>query len=77
MLIYANRIGITITEHATGTSHNTEVEKYIKNSRLITEEPKLLRLDVMGEDADEPRLIEGIKKLISEKTAMLSPRLKL
>jgi hypothetical protein len=66
MLIYANRIGITIAEHATGTSHNTEVEKYIKNSRLITEEPKLLRLDVMGEDADEPRLIEGIKKLISE-----------
>jgi len=26
----------------------------------------LLRLDVMQEDADEPRLIEGIKHLISE-----------
>jgi hypothetical protein len=26
----------------------------------------LLRLDVMSENDDEPRLIEGIKKLISE-----------
>jgi uncharacterized protein len=33
---------------------------------LLEDKPKLLRLDVMREDADEPRLIEGIKKLISE-----------
>jgi hypothetical protein len=41
------------------------VERYLKKSNLLTEKPNLLRLDVMSKDADEPRLIEGIKKLIS------------
>jgi hypothetical protein len=66
MLTYANRVGITIAEHTSGSQNNTEVERYLKNSKLLEEKPKLLRLDVMNEDADEPRLIEGIKKLISE-----------
>jgi uncharacterized sporulation protein YeaH/YhbH (DUF444 family) len=66
MLVYANRVGITIAEHASGSGHNSEVEKYLKKSGLLTEKYDLLRLDVMQEDADEPRLIEGIKKLISE-----------
>ena len=66
MLVYANRVGITIAEHTMGTSHNTEVEKYIKKSRLVSKRPDKFRLDVMSEDADEPRLIEGIKKLVSE-----------
>ena len=65
MLTYANRVGITIAEH-TGSSNGTAVEHYVKKSKLLEEKPKLLRLDVMDEDADEPRLIEGIKKLISE-----------
>jgi uncharacterized sporulation protein YeaH/YhbH (DUF444 family) len=63
MLTYSNRVGITITEHA--LSHDTEVQKYLKDSELLTEKPDLIRLDVLQEDADEPRLIEGIKKLIS------------
>jgi uncharacterized sporulation protein YeaH/YhbH (DUF444 family) len=66
MLTYANRIGITIAEHTAASANNSEVEKYIKKSGLLKEKPKLLRLDVMQEDADEPRLIEGIKHLISE-----------
>ena len=66
MMTHANRIGITIAEHGQTASHNTEVEKYLKKSNLMTENPKLIRLDVMQEDADEPRLIEGIKHLISE-----------
>jgi uncharacterized sporulation protein YeaH/YhbH (DUF444 family) len=66
MLVYANRIGITIAEHATSPSHNSEVERYLKKSKLPEEKPGLLRLDVMQENADERRLIEGIKKLISE-----------
>ena len=66
MLIYANRVGITIAEHTTHSSSETEVEKYLKKSALLEDKPKLLRLDVMQEDADEPRLIEGIKHLISE-----------
>jgi uncharacterized sporulation protein YeaH/YhbH (DUF444 family) len=65
MLGYASRVGVTIAEHPYMGSHNTEVEKYLKNSRLLEQHPALLRLDVMGEDAEEPRLIEGIKKLIS------------
>jgi uncharacterized sporulation protein YeaH/YhbH (DUF444 family) len=66
MLTYANRVGITIAEHTTGSAGGTEVEKYLKKSSLLEDKPKLLRLDVMQEDADEPRLIEGIKHLISE-----------
>jgi len=66
MLTYANRVGITIAEHTTHASSETEVEKYLKKSSLLEDKPKLLRLDVMQEDADEPRLIEGIKHLIAE-----------
>jgi uncharacterized sporulation protein YeaH/YhbH (DUF444 family) len=66
MLTYANRVGITIAEHTTKAGHNSEVEKYLKKSNLLEDKPDLLRLDVMQEDADEPRLIEGIKHLISE-----------
>lgn len=63
MLRYANRVGITIAEHSTGS--NTEVEKYVKKSGLLEQAADLLRMDIMGTDTDEPRLIEGIKKLIS------------
>lgn len=67
MLMYANRIGITIAEHSKSDSkNNTEVEKYINKSGLLKDKPKLIRLDTMHEDADEKRLIEGIKKLISQ-----------
>jgi uncharacterized sporulation protein YeaH/YhbH (DUF444 family) len=65
ILSYANRVGVTIAEHGIGSSGSTEVERYLKKSNLLTEKPNLLRLDVMSKDADEPRLIEGIKKLIS------------
>jgi hypothetical protein len=63
MLTYTNRVGITIAEHAGAST--SEVEKYLKRSRLLDEKPGFIRLDVVEEDADEPRLIEGIKKLIS------------
>ena len=65
MLVYANRVGITIAENGLGATQNSEVEKYTKASGLLDEKPDLLRLDVMKQDADEPRLIEGIKHLIS------------
>jgi len=66
MLAYTNRIGITIAQHAYDSSQTTEVERYLKNSNLLTEKKDFIRLDVMAEDSDEPRLIEGIKKLIGE-----------
>jgi len=66
MLTYANRVGITVAEHSAQATHNSEVEKYVKNSGLLKKKAGLLRMDVLQEDADEPRLIEGIKHLISE-----------
>ncbi len=66
MLTYANRVGVTIAEHAHEKTNNSEVEKYLKKSGLLEEKKNLLRMDVMQEDADEARLIEGIKHLISE-----------
>lgn len=63
MLTYASRVGITIAEH--GYSRNTEVERYLKRSGLLLDKPNLIRLDVMGEDAEESRIIDGIRKLIS------------
>lgn len=63
MLTYSNRIGVSIFQHTIGTE--TEVEKYLRKSGLPAEKPELIRLDVMGQDVDEPRLIEGIKRLIS------------
>lgn len=65
MLTYTNRVGVTIAEHAYGRGGNSEVERYLKKSGLLTEKRDLLRLDVMKEDSDEPRIIEGIKNLIS------------
>ena len=65
MLTYANRIGVTIAERSGVGANNTQVEKYLKRSGLLEEKQTLIRLDAMGEDADESRLIEGIKKLIS------------
>ncbi len=62
MLAAANRVGISIVEHGRG---GAEVARYIKNSGLLKKYAALLRLDVMGQDADESRLIEGIKRLIS------------
>jgi uncharacterized sporulation protein YeaH/YhbH (DUF444 family) len=63
MLGYANRVGITVVQHAAGTA--TEVEKKIKKSGLLEKSPELLRMDVFGDDAEEQRLIDGIRKLIS------------
>jgi len=65
MLTYTSRVGITIAEHASGAAGSTEVEKYLKKSNILTTQANLIRLDTLSKDADEPRLIEGIKRLIS------------
>ena len=66
MLSYASRIGITIAEHRYASSGGTEVETYLKRSGLLEQAAELLRLDSMKEDVGEDRLIEGIRKLVSE-----------
>ena len=65
MLRFVNRMGITIAEHTYGGPQNSEVERYLRKSGLLESHKKLLRLDVLREDSEEPRLIEGIKKIIS------------
>ena len=65
MLEYAARIGITIAEHSYSGSKATEVEKYLKASNLLTKHKDFIKMDVISEDADDTRIIQGIKKLIS------------
>jgi uncharacterized sporulation protein YeaH/YhbH (DUF444 family) len=65
-LKFANRVGFTIAKEASDSKEETAVEKYLKKSELLEKKPDLLRMDVIEEDADEARLIEGIKRLISE-----------
>jgi len=64
ILSYASRVGVTIAEHV-GQTSRTEVDSYLTSSGLLKEKADLLRMDTMGEDSDEQRVIDGIKKLIS------------
>ena len=64
ILTYASRVGVTIAEHSQ-QGETTAVSRYLNRSGLLRDKPDLIRMDVLQEDADEPRLIEGIKKLIS------------
>ena len=66
MLQYASRLGVTIAENSYGSPGETEVEKYLKGSGLLEKKKSLIRLDVMSENAEETRIIEGIKTLIGE-----------
>lgn len=66
MLRYANRVGVTIAEHAYSTGGQTEVDRYLRNSGLLDQARDLLRCDRMSETSDEKRIIEGIRELISE-----------
>jgi len=65
MLEYAARVGITIAEHRYARANQTEVEKYIRASGLLEKKSTLLKMDVLKEDSDDARIIQGIKKLIS------------
>ncbi|MFH0925234.1 MAG: DUF444 family protein [bacterium] len=65
ILNYANRVGVTIASHVDDSGDKSEVERYLRSSKLLDEKRNLIRLDIIREDSDEGRLIEGIKKLIS------------
>jgi uncharacterized sporulation protein YeaH/YhbH (DUF444 family) len=63
-----NRLGITVAKNQwTYGSTQTTVEKNIESSGLLKEKPELIRMDSLKSDeATEDRIIEGIKKLVSE-----------
>ncbi|MBU8848149.1 MAG: DUF444 family protein [Desulfobacterales bacterium] len=65
MLNYVSRVGVSIVEHSYVGSKQTEVAKYLKTSGILNKYSNLIKLDVMGEDADDTRIIQGIKRLIS------------
>ncbi|MDR0306250.1 MAG: DUF444 family protein [Chitinispirillales bacterium] len=65
ILSYASRVGITIAEHSYSAGQKTEVQKYLEDSGVLSEFSDYLRMDVINENADESRLIEGIKQLLS------------
>ncbi len=65
MLNYVSRIGISIVEHTYVGSKQTEVEKYLKLSGILNQHSNLIKMDVMDENADDSRIIQGIKNLIS------------
>ena len=64
MITYAARIGITVAKHSYATGKETEVEKYIAASGLLENKKDHIRMDVMPEDAEDSRIIEGIKNLL-------------
>lgn len=64
---YASRVGITVAKNSWTRNSETTVEKYIKGSGLLKERPELIRMDSMSAaDATEQRIIESIKRLVSE-----------
>ena len=63
MLLNVNRVGITIAKARSG---DTEVEKNLRESGLLEARPDRIRVDALRHDADEERIIEGIRRLISE-----------
>jgi uncharacterized protein len=67
ILEYVSRLGITIAKNSwTGFDNETVVEKYIAQSGLLEDKSKLIKLDAfVAGDADESRIIEGIKKIVS------------
>ncbi len=65
MMAYVNRIGITVAKNAWGGTSATTVEKYLAYSGLLKEKANLIKLDTFSAaDADEKRIVEGIKKLV-------------
>ncbi len=68
ILGYVNRIGITIAQSAYSTFSESVVEKYITKSGVL-EKKSLIRMDSLQADSDQERIIEGIKKLVSQNGA--------
>lgn len=67
MMVYVNRVGITVAKNAWGSAKETTIEKNVERSGLLKSKPELIRLDAFpAADADEARIIDGIRNLVSE-----------
>ncbi len=67
ILKYASRVGITIAKNSwSGYNDGTTIERYLEKSGILSDYPKLIRLDsLMAEKATENRIIESIKRLVT------------
>jgi len=65
MLTVVNRVGITVARNSLGTGKDSQVEQYLTSSGLLKEKRDRIRMDVVEAGADEPRLLEGIRRLLS------------
>jgi len=63
LFAYANRVGITIAKHS---AYPAPMERYLRRSGLLEQHAQLLRLDVLNTNADEDRVVEGIRTIIAE-----------
>ena len=64
MLAFSNRVGVTIAGDDRYGMLSSEFEQTLQKSGLLESEPHL-KLDLISRDADEARLVNGIKKLLS------------
>ena len=65
VLQYAARLGVTIVDNGYGGSRESEVQKYLQASGLLEKQRRRIRLDLLPGEADEQRVIEGIRQLIN------------
>ncbi len=66
MKVFASRIGITIAENSYSSRNNTVVENYLKKSKLLETAADVFHMDsFQADEADESRIIQSIKTLIS------------
>jgi len=64
---YLNRLGITIVQsaYAAKSGTGTKFERFLKQHAILDDYPKLVRLDLLQEDATDNDLVNGIKYLVS------------
>ena len=66
-LSFANRVGITVARNSWSSGGNTIVERYLSRAGILEKRKDVLRIDSFSAaEADENRLIEGIKMLVQE-----------
>jgi len=63
---YINRMGITIVRNSYMAQDKlTDFELFLKERSILEKYKNLVQLDVLSEDADDKRLVEGIRTLVS------------
>jgi len=67
MITTTNRVGITVSRNSWGGASTTTVEKYLESSGLLKQHPEIFKMDgFSATDADENRIMDGIKRLVEQ-----------